>query len=420
MLRLRKRKRRFIKPESIEFDNNREIDPVKGVVKDVKIVGLRSQHGYDYTPSALKTAIPLYEGIRVNIDHPERDKPNTARSYRDRFGKLSNVHFVEGDGLRGDFHYNPKHEISNQFAWDVENNPKACGFSHNARGPLRQRGDRMRCESIDTVRSVDLVADAATTRSLFEGLPAMKVKKRKPAAERMTRREVRRNLVESYGRRTAATLLESLDPAAAQALASGGESSGNGGGGDNSNVEALLALVRQVLADPNITAEESIKAVTKRLKALKEMIPGGSSKDAGQAGAGVAAGTMPEGLGDDDEDEEEDTDEEEAAPKGKGKNRLEAIDPRLTKLLTRLEAKERKADVRELCEGEGFKPTDKQMALLLKHDEEEDQLELIESWTGGSTAPRRKVGKAKSRDMLESEGEREYKSSKEWVKGLKA
>jgi hypothetical protein len=149
---------------------NGRVDRTRGIVTGVKIIGLHSKHGYDYTPEALRAAIPLYEGIKVNIDHPERSKPGAARSYADRFGKLVNVRFVEREGLIGDFHYNTQHPLADQFAWDAENSPAACGFSHNAGGQVVTRNGRQVCESIDSVRSVDLVADPATTASLFESL----------------------------------------------------------------------------------------------------------------------------------------------------------------------------------------------------------------------------------------------------------
>ncbi len=145
------------------------LDTDRGILRGVKIIGLTSRHGYAYLPAALKAAAPLYEGVRVNIDHPNRKTPGETRSYRDRFGSLRNIRFVEGAGLFGDFHYNKTHEVAAQFEWDAEHNPGACGFSHNARGELVNRGGKLVCESIEGVRSVDLVADPATTDSLFEG-----------------------------------------------------------------------------------------------------------------------------------------------------------------------------------------------------------------------------------------------------------
>jgi hypothetical protein len=144
------------------------LDKANGIVRGVKILGMRSSHGYRYSPQAVKSAAKLYEGKAVNIDHPnDRTKLAASRSYYDRFGKLHNVHFVEGNGLFGDLHYNKKHRAAEQFEYDVEHDPSNLGLSHNATGRASSGGDFV--ESIDEVRSVDLVADPATTMGLFEG-----------------------------------------------------------------------------------------------------------------------------------------------------------------------------------------------------------------------------------------------------------
>lgn len=148
-----------------------KIDKERAVVSNVKVLGLTSRKPRDYSEAALRKAVGLYEGVRVNIDHgkfPGRDGETSDRSYRDRFGFLKDVRFVPGDGLRGDLHFNPKHALAEQFAWDVEHAPENVGFSHRAFGHGRQVGDRYLVEKISAVRSVDLVADPATTKSLFE------------------------------------------------------------------------------------------------------------------------------------------------------------------------------------------------------------------------------------------------------------
>ena len=73
----------------------------------------------------------MYEGMRVNVDHVD---PGQRRSLRDRIGLVKNVTLRE-DGLYGDFHYNPKHALAEQVAWDAENAPQNLGFSHDTRGP---------------------------------------------------------------------------------------------------------------------------------------------------------------------------------------------------------------------------------------------------------------------------------------------
>ena len=73
-----------------------------------------------------------------------------------------------GDGLFADFHFNPKHALAEQLLWDAERAPENVGFSHNVEARTTRRGDRVVVEAITRVQSVDLVADPATTRGLFE------------------------------------------------------------------------------------------------------------------------------------------------------------------------------------------------------------------------------------------------------------
>ena len=75
------------------------------------------------------------------------------------------------DGLFADFHFNPKHTLSEQLLWDAEHAPENVGFSHNVEARTARRGDRVVVEAITRVQSVDLVADPATTRGLFESHP---------------------------------------------------------------------------------------------------------------------------------------------------------------------------------------------------------------------------------------------------------
>jgi hypothetical protein len=145
-----------------------KIDRAASVIRGVKLIGFESKNNRIYPPRVLKEAVHLYEGAKVNIDHPERG-PGQERKYMDRFGAIKNVRFVEGQGLYGDFHFNPHHPMTEQVLWDAENNPEALGFSHNATLRLgKPQGGKEVIESIVQIRSMDLVADPATTSSLFE------------------------------------------------------------------------------------------------------------------------------------------------------------------------------------------------------------------------------------------------------------
>jgi len=147
------------KPASVEAQT--------GIIRGVKILGLESVNGRRYSPTALKGAVRMYEGRAVNVDHP--NKPGDRRSSYDRFGKLSGVHFREGQGLYGDLHYLKTHPLAGPVAEAAKRMPDLFGLSHNAQGDGRSGTDGVFVvESLTAVRSVDVVADPATTRGLYE------------------------------------------------------------------------------------------------------------------------------------------------------------------------------------------------------------------------------------------------------------
>jgi hypothetical protein len=142
------------------------VDPAGGVIRGVKILGLVSRNGREYDAAAVAKAKPLYEGAKVNVNH-SRGNPSGPRDYQDRMGQVRQVR-VAADGLYGDFHFNPKHPLAEQLLWDAEHAPENVGFSHNVEARTSKRGGKVVVEEITNVTSVDLVADPATTRGLFE------------------------------------------------------------------------------------------------------------------------------------------------------------------------------------------------------------------------------------------------------------
>lgn len=143
------------------------VDAGRGLLRGVKLLGLRSRNGRRYEENALRQAVGLYEGAKVNVNHPERD-PLAPRDYRDRLGVVRNVQLNPGEGLFGDLHFNPSHPLAEQLSWDAENAPENVGLSHNVLAKTRSGQSGVVVEAITRVRSVDLVADPATTNGLFE------------------------------------------------------------------------------------------------------------------------------------------------------------------------------------------------------------------------------------------------------------
>jgi len=143
------------------------VDRAAGIIRGVKILGCTSRNGRMYSQTALRNAAGLYESKVVNVDHLRSS--SDRRSYQDRIGRLQNVTARE-DGLYGDLHYNPKHALAEQLAWDAEHSPGNVGLSHDATGKIVRRDGVDTVEEIESVRSVDLVADPASTHGLFEGI----------------------------------------------------------------------------------------------------------------------------------------------------------------------------------------------------------------------------------------------------------
>lgn len=156
------------KPQQLrEFTNaiGAKVDAAAGVIRGVKILGSVSKNGRRYSEAAISKALALYEGARVNVDHAAT--ATAARGYGDRIGHIASVR-REKDGLYGDLHYNPKHRLAEQLAWDAEHSPQNVGLSHNVMASTKRKGSELVVEEVIRVLSVDLVADPATTNGLFE------------------------------------------------------------------------------------------------------------------------------------------------------------------------------------------------------------------------------------------------------------
>lgn len=153
---------RIVEAEAIACE---AVDAAAGIVRGVKVLGPVSRNGRRYGAEAIRKAVGLYEGAKVNLDH--RSNAKERRSYRDRFGALKQVR-ESGGSLFADLHFNPAHPLAAQFAWDATNAPERVGLSHDVTAEFRREGSTLVVEQIVAVHSVDVVADPATVNSLFE------------------------------------------------------------------------------------------------------------------------------------------------------------------------------------------------------------------------------------------------------------
>ena len=161
------------------------VDTQRGVIRGVRILGQTSRNGREYSPQALRQAAALYEGTKCYLDHVRRDNPSASRSLKDWVGVLENVR-VDGNCVRGDLALIKSHPMSPAILEAAETRSTRFGLSHNADGQTISRGGKTIVESIDRVRSVDLVDNPATNAGLFEdvdGGSALTQRKPRTAAQ---------------------------------------------------------------------------------------------------------------------------------------------------------------------------------------------------------------------------------------------
>lgn len=238
----------------VERADDAGFDPVAGVLREVKLLGLKSRNGKVYLREAVKKAIPLCEGAPSYIDHP--DGESNARKYGERFGTLHGV-YQRNDGSlwAREYRYNPKHRFAEQFAWDVKNSPRGIGFSINGdgdgyRGP---NGDLV-VDRIDTVHSIDLVDGPATTTGLRE--------QHKLVEGDMEEEET--NPLVDPAAEPAPTPLDVPPPA---------DSAAGGGMGYKDNLVSAVSALATGLKDGSVPMEDAKKKIVSILAMIDEAAP---------------------------------------------------------------------------------------------------------------------------------------------------
>jgi hypothetical protein len=172
----------------------KRVDREKKIIYGVKMLGGSSPNthgvegvdGTDYLYETVARAAPLYEGLKANVNHPPRSDPNQERDAYDRSGKYFSVRAKRDPSnpelgeMFGDLQLLPSHRLTESLLDAAENEQlnDCFSLSHNALGKGEIRGRRYVITDIPEARSVDVVADGGSTKSLFESKekPMSKVK----------------------------------------------------------------------------------------------------------------------------------------------------------------------------------------------------------------------------------------------------
>jgi len=170
------------------------VDTEAGIIYGVKVLGPRSRNGRVYEDAAIRKALPLYEGVTVNINHVRPDLKTGAhveRPMQDRWGVLRNVRYKEGS-IYADLHYIKSHPMTQQLVEAAQRFPEIFGLSHDAGGDEQLIDGERRVVEMYEVKSVDVVADPATNEGLFESYRPVD-----PARARAARKKARLSLFET-------------------------------------------------------------------------------------------------------------------------------------------------------------------------------------------------------------------------------
>lgn len=140
-----------------------KVDREKGVIDGVLLCGTTSENGRDYPPAVFRRDFAVYEGRVVNCDHAREATVDR------RLGWFTDVKPDAADGRpRGRLNLLKSHPLYERVMEAAERNPALFGFSHVAYCDTTTVGGREVVEAIRSVESIDLVAEPATTKGLFE------------------------------------------------------------------------------------------------------------------------------------------------------------------------------------------------------------------------------------------------------------
>jgi hypothetical protein len=318
----------------VTFSEHHTVDRDAGVIRGVKVLGRQSRNGREYSDRALSDAAGFYQGIAVNLNHPERREPALERPVEAGFGWLEAVE-VRSDGVYGDLHYLKSHGQAAVITEAAERNPRRFGLSHNAEGTLVRKEGKTIVESVEKVRSVDIVQNPATSNGLFE------------SEETRMQKTIRQILTESHGGRLSGLFEDSaLARAADVPIDVPAEA-------DEQVAAAFKSMIGSVLEDDGLELKSKLSKIREILKSQEKL-------------------TAPD---DDDKD-----DEDIETPAVAESARDSAGDPRLPQLIERLDQLEAESASRSLLESRNRACDKTRLTALAALSSDDERERLIESW----------------------------------------
>jgi uncharacterized protein YggU (UPF0235/DUF167 family) len=136
------------------------------IIEGMALLGAKSKNNRNYPDDTRKKAIGLFEGIKAYCNHPKKGDEDEPRAVQELIGRHRNVRFDEGASMvRSDLHLSPTRLVKDYIIPHIRSNPSIIGNSISAAGKIADDGTVM---EITKARSVDLVAEPATTSGIYE------------------------------------------------------------------------------------------------------------------------------------------------------------------------------------------------------------------------------------------------------------
>ena len=380
-----------------------------------------SSNGTEYTDACKKQACQLIESADVNIAHPKKISATGLRDVsqdpdpKEAFGKLRDVRIDQSGDVRADLYYLRDDEFTRGVIHDVESGLGVYGLSINARSGnerLNKNTGRLMIESLEMVRSVDLVLKPATNRNLWESSNVAEPKKRYTIREIIETRSAKLCLSSANRASWIRDLLEDDSMKSAMGRDAGEVEEGGAEeelwSGFHSGIMALLEDYKSGQCDPN----ECVKKIGKFIKGHAKLTQAEEPMDVSEEEEDPPAGEgdkKKEGEGENGKVDGKQL-EESGSDEIRGKNKKGQIramwhnDP--TNPYESLQVKvielENREKCRELCEGLQFQPTKDQLAALMEIKSERLRKTTAEAFAKGSAGKRTIFLPPRSKDLTES------------------
>lgn len=148
--------------ESANFDEDNM------VVTGVSVLGPVSKNQRRYPVEVQEAALPLFEGAKAYLNHPTSKEMSDPRRVQDLIGEHKNIR-MSGDMTYSDLHLIDNATVREHLVPIIKNKPHLVGNSIVVRGnSIREKDGWEKVTKILAVRSIDVVAEPATTHGMYE------------------------------------------------------------------------------------------------------------------------------------------------------------------------------------------------------------------------------------------------------------